>query len=239
MANTTDRYRVDTSNPQVRMEERVRQLERQVSDLQSSRGIRQSVVSGGRIRVTNDDGDEVARVGEGSWVGPGGSSGLERLIWIRTGSGSLRFVASAESGMVWPPTRAPWYPVLPAAAGNTWVDVTSGSFTSTHRTIYTQAADAVRARFTIGVDAATTGELRLESAGPHQSVVLPLPASSIDDYQFDWWLGPDGVGVVLGTELSIDIQVRRTGGAGTIHVHQPPPLMITDNLMIEASTTGA
>jgi len=238
MANTTDRYRVDTSDPQIRTEERIRQLERQVADLQSARGLRRSTMSGGTIRVADDSGNEVARIGEEDWSGPGGISAVERIIWLSSASGGIKFLASAESGLVWPPSRSPWYPVLAPAGGTTYVDVTSGSFTSTHRTIYTQSADSVRARLTIGVDPATTGELRLESGGPHQTVVFPLPDGTLDDYQFDWWLGPDGVGVGMGVELSIDIQVRRTSGSGTIHVHQPPPLMITDNLMIRADVSG-
>jgi len=235
MANTTDRYRVDTSNPAIRLEERLRQLERQVSDVHRSRNIRAAAMRGGMIRMIDDNGDEYARIGQGAWSGPGGAS-FEHQLRFHDTAGNVRFLVGAESGMVWPPTRAPWYPVL--APTGTFVPVTSGSFVSTYRVIYTQAADAVRARFTIGVDAGTTGEVRLESGGPHQTAVVPLPAGTLADYHFNWHLGSDGLGITLGTDLSIDVQVRRTGGAGAINVHQPAPLMVTDHRMLEATVTG-
>jgi hypothetical protein len=235
MANTTDRYSSNPSDSNVRMEERIRALERQVSDLQAGRGIRRALVSSGRVRIANDAGTEVARIGEGVWGSVGGTSETT-MIAILGDDGAYRFLATTDDGLVWPPARNPWINLLPMSG--TAVPVTAGTWTSTHRVIYYQSADSVRARITIGVDAATTGELRLESAGPYQTLVLPLAAGSLTDYRFDWWIGPGGVGWALGTELSIDIQVQRTSGAGAINVHFPAPLMVTDHRVIRASESG-
>lgn len=235
MANTTDRYTSNPSDVNVRLEERIRALERQVSDLQAGRGIRRSVVSSGRVRVADDTGAEVARIGEGEWGSVGGTAD-STMIAILGESGAYRFLVTAEDGLVWPPARAPW--IHMAAMSGTAVQVTSGSFTPTHRVYYYQSADSVRARITVGVDAGTTGELRLESAGPYQTLVLPLAAGTLSDYRFDWWIGPGGVGWALGTELSIDIQAKRTSGTGNINVYFPAPLLITDHRVIRASVSG-
>jgi len=230
MANTTDRYRVPTTDANVRLEERVRQLERQVADLHAARGLRRSTMSGGAVRVT-DGGDEVARIGVGGYSGYAGERLNRRSVRIQAAGGGLMFLATAEDGLVWPPVQAPFGRV------NDGIAVTSGSFATYWQSYLVLTAGTVNTVATCTADAATTGEVRLTVGGTGlASAPRAIAAGDQTDVVFAWDLA--GLGVTLGTGLFLNVQVRRTSGAGNVNTYLPRPAQMSDRVVFGGTADG-
>jgi len=230
MANTHDRYRANPSDPQVRLEERVRELERQVESMRAAQNIRRTTMSGGSLRVTQD-GDEVARVGVGAYSGYAGTRPDRRSLRVQSQAGSLMFLATAEDGLVWPPVQAPFGRL------NDSITVTSGTFDAYWQSYLVLTAGTVNALATCTADVATTGEVRLSVGGTGLVTdARPIAAGAQTDVSFAWDL--DGLGVAIGTSLFLNVQVRRTSGSGNVHTYLPRPARMSDRVVFGGTTSG-
>lgn len=98
---------------------------------------------------------------------------------------------------------------------NDFTVVTSGSFANIWQaTASLLVSDTMLWTSLITVDAATTAEARLESAGLFTDV-LAIPTGSTN-VQFKWLHGKN-----LGGGMGVSLQVRRASGAGNVNVYSP------------------
>lgn len=126
---------------------------------------------------------------------------------------------------------------MPYRAVQAPIDVTSSSFVGTWESaIGFVNFRAMRWVSQIGVDASTTGEAKLSVLGL-DSGVYTLPAASLAAYTWDWLHQLD-LGALPGTGALFQLLVRRTSGAGTIHVYAPDVVGFAEPADIGATSDG-
>ena len=210
----------------------IRDLERRVMDLERANTLVGSVPKGQSIKVLDpNDGSVVAVIGQHSgatWtdkVGsifydaagepvaifgqlPAGDDGAELNT---NGFATLRV---GSNGVDKPYEHIPFL-VVP----ETRVNITSGTFTTTFRAycINTQHKH-FKVRVDVGADASTNGELRLSVpfTGQTSSVFTVTGTGSLTSKSctMDVTGSPGG-------SISVEIQIRRTSGAGNVFVESP------------------
>lgn len=147
------------------------------------------------------------------------------------------FLATDARGLVTPPPQFEW-----RRPQDTTV-VTSASYVDVYQAIPVyMTGNAVDVLVAIATDAATDGNVRLKLTDPngvdHFSAAQYLPGSTLDYYRFRWNLEA-GAGMEVGDgTFFVTVQVRRTSGAGNVHVFQPLPMIVRDAGKIGATPTG-
>jgi hypothetical protein len=180
-------------------------------------------LDGTGLRVFNDSGNQIARL-DGTGVRVFDNTGQVRSLMgfinasvgygfrVRDASGGLR-ASVVDNGWHDPWLSHPWRAVITPQRQST----TSGSF----QTLWTSSVQLIThggAAVDLAwvTDAATTGELRMQTASGNTTAVS-LPAGSSGGVQYRWLHGsPLGSGPV-----GFNIQARRTGGGGDVHLDAP------------------
>lgn len=99
---------------------------------------------------------------------------------------------------------------------NEYIDVTAGTFTAVWQANASLlVSDSIWWNSIIGADVGTAGQARLESGGVY-SDVIPIAAGSFTDIVYKWKHGFSQGGARI-----FRLEVRRTSGAGTLHVYNP------------------
>lgn len=188
-------------------------IERRLRNLEGAPQLQRASFAGGTIAALDDDGTRVAEFG----LLADGKYGLS----INEGDDQRALLYVNHD-------RGYYLPVLEhaftqAASG---VIVTSGSFTTCFTALVpVPLAPTLILAVAATCDAATTGELRLVlSTGP-TSDVATLAAGVQTSTQYQWEYGG---AIGLGTSgFFVNVQARRTGGAGNVFIHFPRPLRQT------------
>lgn len=211
---------------------RIRDLERQVRELRR-RNISNASISQGSIEVRTPDGFLIARIGEfDAWGTP--AAGME--IYRRSGVLQARFFDTtgtggggywslfdeagnilfsedtvANQGIATPYlalTAMPYAEMLSPP-----VLTTSATFADLHRCHGPKQQPWIRVRLLTDSDAGTTGEVRLVQDGLQIGDIQTIPDGDNSYRTID--------APVAGTHMSdlvVDVQARRTAGAGNVRV---------------------
>ena len=231
MANSYDRYRVDTTDPAIRLEERIRQLERQVSDLSAARNLRRSSMRGGLVRWLDEAGTEVVGLGAQGFAGYAGTRSGRGGLRVVSQDGDLMFLATAEDGLVWPPLQATFGRL------NDGIAVSTGTFTPVWQCYTALTARTVNTIATFTAPAGTTGEARLVIGGTgFVTDARPIAAGIQTDVTFSWDL--ESTGLAVGTSVFINVEARLTAGAGPLFSYLPRPARMSDRTVFGGTSSG-
>lgn len=138
--------------------------------------------------------------------------GLGSRIRVRPANSMQAHFEVSDQGIIHPVYH------LPAYEANNFVPVTSGSFTTVWQGgMVGCPSPAVGFDTQAGCDPGTTGEARLvmnHSGGTSTSGVQSLSAGTFTSINYRW-----DHGVELRDSFTIELQARRTGGAGNVNVY--------------------
>lgn len=223
---------------------RLNEIERQIRDLATSR-------RASNTTITDDDGNVVVRLTRDGlviydpstsepilWLGPSGltmydGDGDSRTHVGRLGSGSYGLLvldADGSTPRLHINERGILSPYLSASFRGIIADVqvtTSGSFQPLFSsTLEMIVSPAFHCSVVASCPADTTGEMRLRI--PVSGAVtdaVPIPAGGTAQHQFRWIHG-----LALNTgPVAVDVEARRTGGAGDVEVARPSGLWQADD----------
>lgn len=222
-----DRYPVDPQDPNASFAERLRELERRISELEGARPAGNTTISQGTLRVIDADGDEVVGVGLVD------EALQDYGLYVLADAGFPLFKITGDQGQIYPGVELAMLPVGSAAA----VFVTAGAFgVEFSRSVDTAMADAFLIKVPWVTDAATTGEMRLRNdvGGGNSSSAVTLAANSGGVVVFSWLHGQQiGSGPIVPC-----VEVRRTSGAGNVYVWPPLEARMMNGARIDATPEG-
>ncbi len=210
---------------------RIRDLERRLAAVERGRTLANSVLSQGALEVRTPDGNVVYRVGafdlggttvygtasfrhDGSvqfWSFDTPTGGGYTSLWDENNNIVMSTDTVSGQGLATPYiplTGMPYASVLTPPQSTT-----SGAFTGLHRIHGQKQHPWIRTLLITQADAATTGEVRLAVAGVAISEIVSIPASD-NTYRI---LDAPVTGGHLDY-LYVDVDARRTSGAGAIRV---------------------
>lgn len=178
-------------------------------------------------------GETVAKLGEVQLtnIAPAGTE-VDQGLLVQGATGGDIVLATRTRGLIVPSLQFGWQ------APNTFTAITAASFTTVWQCILSSLpSTAIRVQGTIGCDAGTTGEVRLNIGGTILSSAVTLPAATFTNYDFK--LDMVGNGAPLGSgPHTINLQVRRTAGTGNVNVYVPSPARAWDTKSLGADTDG-
>lgn len=210
---------------------RLAAAEKRIAALERGRPLANASVSQGNFDVRTPQGDVIMKAGE-LQIGSETAYGVE----LRRGDGSLqaRFFDTPGGNGYWAlfdeasnvvvsndtvagvGLATPYIPytvMLYSEMSTPPIPTTSATFVATHRIHGQKQHPKLRVQLLTDSDAATTGEVILMQGGVQIGGTLEVPAA---DNSYRWIDAP-----VDGDHLSfvyVDLQVRRTGGAGNVRV---------------------
>lgn len=227
-------------------EQRIRELERRLAAMETSRSVQLSTVHGGRIDVLNDAGNKVAEIGAnpeyddrvavrvfdpdtGTVTFVSGEVNVNSVdgvstqedvgIVVQAANGQDIISATRDQGILRPAFTFPWHP--PDA-----IVVTGASFASVRQAEPAWwPSTALRVSVYVEAAAGTTGEIRLRIRANGGAIDQYTSAISIADgsaqYHYFRWDLVNGPGIGIGSSFVLDLEARRTSGAGNVWVDQP------------------
>lgn len=222
----------------------IRALQRRLQALESAAPLRNASISdGGRLEVKGRDGTAqiiLGRTDDPTRNAPDGNpqmvfyvyrstgeialsmedgapavDGFQQYlaIWDRSGAIIAGDDTTSGQGLARPYLPIPFYPYLDPPA----ITTTASTFTTLMRSAaHAKQHPRIQVGVTVQTGSGTTGEVRLwnRTSGVAIGSTLTIPANSWADYN----IGPAALGGAHMDTIDLDIQARRTGGAGTIGV---------------------
>lgn len=209
--------------------ERLANLERRLNDLERAPRMPYTSQRGGTFELLDDAGRPVFYFGNyNRGSGPVGY-GVQAIAVDGAGPGTSPTVFEVDDDGL----EAP-YLDIPVGRVNDFVAVTTVGFGDIWEGYSALVvARAVQVGLTVGVDAATTGEVRVV-AGTRVSAVVNCPGGTFTSPVFDLLLADDTIGT---GPLIVKVQARRTAGAGNVNVYRPR-MSQAGNDGIGATVTG-
>ena len=206
-------------------ERRLRELERQVRELQAGRALSAASFRGGAFRFLQDDGQPRMTLGTVTPVGAVGDPSEPYGIFEFGDGGAIVHAArEGDRGLSWPPEQ------LKYSKWANFAEVTAGSFTDTWE-LRADWPNQEVLHYTawMAVDPNTTGEFRLQdffSGNTTTVATLTAAGTQVNGYLRYLWWHPSLVGLndarsgrVQG--LDVLVQGRRAAGAGKVYVGEP------------------
>lgn len=211
--------------------DRIRELESQVAQLQRGQTLNGAVISDGALEVRTPSGNAILRIGE---FQPGGSPGwgvgmyrsngtLALLSWDDdAGNGYTSMIDEAGYIVVSTDTLAgqglatPWIPlraIQSSEIASPSVTTTSASYTSLWRVYGPKQHPKISVAIIVKAIAGTTGMVRLSVGG-----TLIGSELTVTDGMFAAEVLEASVSGYHTELLTIDVDAKRTSGAGTIGV---------------------
>ncbi|MGE0344168.1 MAG: hypothetical protein AB7O86_14010 [Porticoccaceae bacterium] len=188
----------------------IAELERRIRTLETASQLQRSSLTGGTITALNDSGDRVAEFGQLV----GGNYGF-----------AVNDALSAQTLLLVDDARGVSVPVIEHAwlKADDFTVVTSGAFTTLFRChVSVPLAQVYSVTVVVTTAVATTGEVRLNIPGFGTTNAKTCPAAAQTDAVFAW---DPGMALGLGsTPFDIEVQARRTSGAGNVNVYTPYPI---------------
>jgi hypothetical protein len=212
---------------------RLREIERRLAALETAPRLKSAAMRNGLIEIVDDVGTVRTRLG----LLPNGDYGVEAY-----NSDGIRVFSVGDNGMARPAMILPWFDSFDLAPPRTITQGSFGSFFNTRAPFV--SADGLVLSINVGTDVGTTGELRVtifSTAGNVTSAVNTLGSG----------LGGGGGGtgprtlrwlhgLQLGVNdltMSVQVELRRTGGAGNVYAVVPNYAFFVDGA--EFSCTGS
>lgn len=205
-------------------------LRRRLTDLERAARMPNTSQRGGTFELLDDQGRPVFYFGTFTRGASPPSYGVQGVIPGGAGAGSSPTVLEIDDDGL----EAP-YLDLPYAKASDFVPVTAGAFANIwvgHAALI--VARAVAVRLTIGVDAATTGEVRIV-AGGIASAVVNCPGGAFTNPDYAMLLPANSIGT---GPLTVEVQARRTAGAGNVNVYPPIVMAQAGNDGTNATASG-
>lgn len=197
-------------------------------------GTRRAVFDGERLIFYAPTGEATVTVGEISFNDIDAVTRIEQGVIVqRTDGRDVLSIGADGRGMLTPAlTYAPRR--LNEVAG----PVTSGAFTSVWQFLVPGIpSNSVQVRAVVSCDVGTTAEARLFIGGTaFATSAIACGSGALTTCEFKWDL--QAAGVDLGWTFFLDVQIRRTGGAGNVYCHMPYPARTWDDLNYGADTDG-
>jgi hypothetical protein len=204
-------------------------LERRLADLERAPRMPYTSQRGGTFELLDEEGRRVFRFGTyARGISPPGY-GVQATIPDGAGPDTSPTVFEVDDDGL----EAPFLELM-VGLPNQFVAVTGGAFA----TIWEGAAGltvarAVQVSYNVGVDAATTGEVRVV-AGSRTSSAVNCPGGAFTQGVFNLLLPDNSIG---SGPLIVNLQARRTAGAGNVNVYRPR-MSQAGNDGIDATVTG-
>lgn len=193
--------------------ERIAKLERQVEDLARAARMPHTSQRGGTFELLDDAGRPVFYFGTFTRGVGGESYGVQGVTPDGAGPGTNPTVLEIDDDGL----EAPFLDI-PFAKANDFVPVTSAAFVDVWvGNAALVVARAVIVNLTIGVDAGSTGQVRIV-AGPQVSASVNCPGGAFTNPSFAMLLEDDSIG---SGPLRVTVEARRTAGAGNVNVYPP------------------
>jgi hypothetical protein len=208
---------------------RFRDLERRLEALERGERMPYTSQRGGTFELLDDQGRPVFYFGTFT-RGAGTGYGIQAKVPDGAGPGTNPTVLEIDDDGL----EAPYLDIPYGKAGDFVVVTAAGFTTAWSGNAALCVARAVRVGFTIGCDAATTGEVRV-IAGARTSAARPLAAGAFTSGTFDLLLMDDVIG---SGPLGVHLQARRTGGAGNVNVYPPTTMAQVGDDGTAATITG-
>jgi hypothetical protein len=205
-----------------------RDLERRLEALERGERMPYTSQRGGTFELLDDQGRPVFYFGTYT-RGAGTGYGVLAEVPDGAGPGTAPSVFEVDDDGL----EAPFLELM-VGLPNQFVAVTGGAFA----TIWEGAAGltvarAVQVSYNVGVDAATTGEVRVV-AGSRTSSAVNCPGGAFTQGVFNLLLPDNSIG---SGPLIVNLQARRTAGAGNVNVYRPR-MSQAGNDGIDATVTG-
>lgn len=207
------------------LETRLNELKERIEKLETAPRAPHTTVQNGSFRIVNDNGQLIVLLDKNGLrmfdlagltrAFVGNLDGLGNFgVRVRDGDNGIRF-SIENDGYKDPWLAHPWRNQQAPDRVSTTSAAFISAWTATPEIITHEGCSVTAAWVT---DVGTTGEVRLTcdgSGGATSAVALPAGASGVQQFQ---WLH----GSALGTgPTSFRLQVRRTSGAGSVHLDQP------------------
>ena len=212
MGAANDRYPVPMSDPFVRYEERIRQLERRIGELTGARPMQHTAMTGGSVKVLDPASTDAVVMGRVSTV-----EGVDRYGLELAAGGAVIFEVNSVEGWRSPALQLMTVPQKALGAGP-FVVTTSATFEPCYKAAGTATHLSFSTTLVLLCPAATTGEVRIRhgSSGTTTGTVA-CPASSQVTATFRWLHAQQ-----LGSgPHSFYVEGRRASGAGSVQVFWP------------------
>lgn len=207
-----------------------RDVERRLRDLEVGRRSPNTVQQGGTFELRDADGDPVFYFGEFS-RGGGTSFGVQAIVPDGAGPGTTPTVFEVDDDGL----EAPYLPIPMLKVGDP-VTVTNGTFQNIwNGTVGNLVAAAVFASIICDTDVGTTGEVRIEIVTSDDTATSDAVACGSGEAVTAVFRFLHGLN--LGQGAVVNVQARRTGGAGGFRV-QPQFVEQAGNDGIGATATG-
>lgn len=221
-----DRRAFTPSDPETREKIWRDEVASRLETLESAQGLRNASVKGGAITVWSRGNKQVSRMGKGSYVA-GGNARESITLAASTEDGGFHLLIDTEEGWVAPR-------ITNSFVQDTFVAVTSGSYVGVWKSAVTLTGTTLVCDVVVGVDASTTGNIRLNVAGINSDAVA-CPAGAFTTCKFSWDLeGRVGLG---GTHI-VRVQAQRASGSGNVNVYSPDYIYAATKSSRNDSTTG-
>lgn len=187
------------------------QIEERMRTLETQQRLFSSSIKGGAMVVYDDEEQQVARIGKGSFTGSSGEREVPVFSFSEPTSGQFHFLVDAEEGFLVPIRTIHW-------VQDTFIQVTNGSFENTWKTYFTVDALILVCVILVGADSGTTGEIQLNLGGS-TTTAYSIPASTLTTYTYLWDLSE--IGLNFNALAYMELEARRLTGSGNINVYSP------------------
>lgn len=238
-------------------EQRLRRIEAELAALSTSRRAPTTSIASGAISILDSDGNVIGNVGTSPESGrlgistfdtttgetvahigevqltninPAGTE-IDEGVIVQDQDGIDILLATRTRGLIFPAQQFEW------RTPNEFTAITSASFVTVYESTVKRApSTAVRFDAIVGADAATTGEVRVQISGVVDGAAVTCAAGAFTYPEFK--LDTAGLGLDPGSAFTVNLQARRTGGAGNINVYRPGPMRSWDTKSLGADTDG-
>lgn len=205
---------------------RFEDIERRIKELEVVPQTHHTTLTDGTLTIIDDAGRSRVMLG----LLPDGNYGLE----THDAAGRVMLKVS-EVGASRPTFNLPTYADI-----STWPTTTSASFLTIWQSSFMQlSADAVSVEFAVSAPVGTNAEVRLFwTGGALASAVQSYTGTgSFQSFAWNWRPGWEAnIGTFAPIELNL--QVRRTAGAGVVDVARPTQILLAPSADIGATATG-
>lgn len=214
-------------------------LERRLDNLERSPRLPFSSTRGGAFVFFDENGSPRWVMGNVHVTGAGAIQTQEAYAVVGQGDGGATVFALRQGD------RGIGLPIinLPMVRTNNFIVVTSGTFASTHNvTVDFSSWEVINFETALGVDAATTGEIRLRDGITGQTTnAIQVVGPAIPIVRFAWLHpaacgsgDPRGRSVTLG----LNVEARRVSGAGNVNVYDSSRVQLSSLLATPDATTN-
>lgn len=214
----------------------LRDLKERMRTMETTGSLPSSSIAGGRLSVVNDEGtSDLVVLGEITLTttNPPGTE-VDRGILVQDSDGQEIFLATRNHGVIKPLEQWEWR--VPSTVATSTSATFETKWQSVIMSLPTSALVVVVNAF---VDAATTGEIRLNVLDSSSHIInTDAYTLTTSPAYYTFKVDAAGGGIPRNENVFVNVQIRRTGGAGNVNVYEPMPCHAWDTTIYGASVDG-